>query len=62
MKLGDTIHTHGQLHLGREIPPGTEGKLIGRKSGDYGTLWLVLIDGKIEHLASAEIEEAHESA
>lgn len=40
LKLGDKVKTKERLFLGEWIESGTEITLVGRKSGDYGTLWI----------------------
>ena len=40
LKLGDKVKVKERLYLGEWLEPGTEVTLVGRKSGEYGTLWL----------------------
>ena len=58
IRLGAKVKTVGNLYLGKPIPAGTKGEAIGRKSGDYGTLYIVQIgDNDFLKLAPAEIME-----
>ncbi|MDD5510619.1 MAG: hypothetical protein PHI12_07415 [Dehalococcoidales bacterium] len=40
LKLGDKVKIEKPIYLGEWLEPGTEITLVGRKSGEYGTLWL----------------------
>ncbi len=46
----------GDLYLGKRIPAGTVGVVVGRKHGDYGHLYLVEIEHEIYTLAPAEFQ------
>lgn len=58
--LGDEIKTTEDLYLGKWIPAGTTGRVVGRKHGIGGHLYFVQIGGEILTLASTEIEPTEE--
>lgn len=59
--LGDTVMVvGGDLHLGKRIPVGTRGTVVGRIHRDYGYLYLVDIDGDTLTMSSDEISVVNE--